>query len=76
MLTYLDQNKIGARLLFAGNLTRQPYMVDRNYRVSGSLENTDIVMNETFWLGVWPGLKEAQLEYTVSHLETFLGVNF
>lgn len=76
LLNYLDQNKIGARLLFAGNLTRQPYMIGRKYRVSGTLERTDIVMNQTFWLGVWPGLKEAQLEYMAGHLETFLGVNF
>jgi CDP-6-deoxy-D-xylo-4-hexulose-3-dehydrase len=76
LLNYLDQNKIGARLLFAGNLIRQPYMIGRKYRVSGSLERTDIVMNQTFWLGVWPGLKQAQLEYMAGHLETFLGVNF
>jgi len=76
LLNYLDQNKIGARLLFAGNLVRQPYMIGRKYRVSGSLERTDIVMNQTFWLGVWPGLKQAQLEYMAEHLETFLGVNF
>jgi CDP-4-dehydro-6-deoxyglucose reductase, E1 len=76
LLNYLDQNKIGARLLFAGNLIRQPYMIGRKYRVSGSLERTDIVMNQTFWLGVWPGLKQQQLEYMAGHLETFLGVNF
>jgi CDP-4-dehydro-6-deoxyglucose reductase, E1 len=76
LLNYLDQNKIGARLLFAGNLIRQPYMIGRKYRISGSLERTDIVMNQTFWLGVWPGLKQAQLEYMAGHLETFLGLNF
>jgi CDP-6-deoxy-D-xylo-4-hexulose-3-dehydrase len=76
LLSYLNQNRIGARLLFAGNLVRQPYMIGRNYRVSGTLENTDITMNHTFWLGVWPGLREVQLEYMAAHLETFLGVNF
>jgi CDP-6-deoxy-D-xylo-4-hexulose-3-dehydrase len=76
MLTYLDQSKIGTRLLFAGNLTRQPYMLGRNYRVSGELINTDRVMNDTFWIGVFPGLTEAMLDFAASRIESFLGVNF
>ena len=76
LLNYLDQNKIGTRLLFAGNLTRQPYMIGRNFRVSGSLTNTDIVMNRTFWLGVFPGLQTEHLDYVATKIETFLGVNF
>ncbi len=76
MLTYLDQSKIGTRLLFAGNLTRQPYMLGRNYRVSGDLENTDRVMNDTFWIGVFPGLTEEMLDFAANRIETFLGVNF
>ena len=76
LLNYLDQNKIGTRLLFAGNLIRQPYMLGRNYRVSGELTNTDIVMNQTFWLGVYPGLTNEHLDYVVDKIETFLGVNF
>lgn len=76
LLNYLDQNKIGTRLLFAGNLIRQPYMLGRNYRVSGELINTDIVMNQTFWLGVYPGLTNEHLDYVVDKIETFLGVNF
>jgi len=75
-LSYLDQNKIGTRLLFAGNLTRQPYMNGRNYRISGDLSNTDTVMNQTFWLGVFPGLQTAHLDYIAEKLEEFLGVNF
>jgi len=73
---YLDQNKIGTRLLFAGNLTRQPYMIGKNFRISGDLSNTDIVMNQTFWIGVYPGLSTEMLDYVVEKIETFLGVNF
>ena len=76
LLTYLDQHKIGTRLLFAGNLTRQPYMIGRNYRVSGELTNTDRVMNDTFWVGVYPGLTREMLDFVVDRLETFFGVNF
>lgn len=76
LLQYLDENKIGTRLLFAGNLTRQPYMVGRNYRVSGELTNTDVVMNNTFWIGVQPALTKEMLDYTVTKIENYLGVNF
>lgn len=76
LINFLDQNKIATRLLFAGNLTRQPYMIGRNFRVSGELTNTDIVMNQTFWLGVWPGLTRAQLDFVVEKLEEFFGLNF
>lgn len=76
LLNYLDQAKIGTRLLFAGNLTRQPYMIGRNFRISGDLTNTDIVMNQTFWLGVYPGLTTEHLDYVVQKLEEFFGIGF
>lgn len=76
LLKYLDQNKVGTRLLFAGNLTRQPYFTGRTYRVHGELAATDVVMNRTFWLGVYPGLNEEMLDYIASKLETFFGLNF
>jgi CDP-6-deoxy-D-xylo-4-hexulose-3-dehydrase len=76
LLTYLDENKVGTRLLFAGNLTCQPYMVDANYRISGDLRNTDHVMNNTFWIGVQPALTREMLEYAASKIEAYLGVNF
>lgn len=76
LLTYLDQYKIGTRLLFAGNLTRQPYMTGRHYRVSGNLINTDRVMNDTFWVGVFPGLNHEMLEYVAIKLEEFFGIGF
>ena len=73
---YLDQNKIGTRLLFAGNLTRQPYFKDIEYRVVGDLINTDITMSQTLWLGIYPGLGTAQLNYIAEKMEEFFGVNF
>ena len=76
LINFLDQNKIATRLLFAGNLTKQPYMAGRNFRVSGSLTNTDTVMNQTFWLGTFPGLGEPQLDYIADKLEEFFGLNF
>ncbi|MCK9201237.1 MAG: lipopolysaccharide biosynthesis protein RfbH [Gallionella sp.] len=76
LLQYLDQHKIGTRLLFAGNLTRQPYMKGRNFRIAGELTNTDIVMNDTFWIGVYPGLNKEMLDFVIAKLEAFFGVSF
>ena len=76
LLTFLDQNKIGTRLLFAGNLTRQPYMIGRNYRVSGELTNTDRIMHDTLWIGVFPGLTREMMDFSISKIEEFFGVNF
>ena len=76
LLKYLDQYKIGTRLLFAGNLTRQPYFEGRTYRISGELTNTDNIMNNTLWIGVYPGLSEEMLGFVVEKIEAFFGVNF
>jgi CDP-4-dehydro-6-deoxyglucose reductase, E1 len=75
LLTYLDQNKVGTRLLFAGNLTRQPYMIGANYRISGDLTNTDNVMKNTFWIGVQPSLTKEMMEFAARKIETSFGVN-
>ena len=76
LLTYLDQNKVGTRQLFAGNLTRQPYMENQKFRISGELANTDNVMNNTFWIGVQPSLTKEMLEYAAQKIESYLGVKF
>lgn len=75
LLRYLDSHKIGTRLLFAGNLLRQPYMAGKNYRVIGELKNTDVIMNHTFWIGVYPGLTEEMLGFAVETLKKFPEIN-
>jgi CDP-6-deoxy-D-xylo-4-hexulose-3-dehydrase len=72
LTAYLEKHKIGTRLLFAGNLTRQPYFSGRPHRVSGTLENSDLVMTRTFWIGVYPGLSEEMLNYSAAKIIEFL----
>lgn len=76
LLRYLDDHKVGTRLLFAGNLIRQPYMRGRSYRVSGPLTNANVVLDRTFWIGVQPSLTKEMLDYAADRIETFFGVNF
>ena len=76
LLKYLDQYNIGTRLLFAGNLTKQPYFKGQKCRIIGNLENTDIIMNQTFWIGIYPGINYEKLDYVVNQLETYFGLNF
>lgn len=76
LIEYLNQNKVGTRLLFAGNLVRQPSMKNSEYRVVGSLENTDHLMNNTFWVGIHPALDFEMLDFVCLKIEEFLGINF
>ncbi len=76
LLKFLDQNKIGTRLLFAGNLVRQPYFEGRKYRIADDLGNTETILNQTFWLGVYPGLNEEMFAFVAEKMESFFGVNF
>ncbi len=72
LVQYLNEKKIGTRLLFGGNLLRQPYMKGRNYRVVGDLTNADLVTTNTFWIGVYPGLTADHLDYIVEQIALFL----
>jgi len=74
LLKYLDEHKIGSRLLFAGNLVRQPYFQGRTYRISGELKNTDNIMKNTFWVGIYPGLSESMLDYSAETMGKFFGI--
>src|SRR3989304_8445400 len=74
LLRFLGEKKIGTRLLFAGNVARQPYFKTYNIksRAVGDLKNADTIMNNTFWIGVYPGLNREMLKYTVKCFEEFL----
>lgn len=66
LVRFLEERRIGTRQLFAGNLARQPAYQDVAYRVCGTLTNTDIVMNNVFWIGVFPGITPAMIDYVLS----------
>ncbi|MEZ4814790.1 MAG: lipopolysaccharide biosynthesis protein RfbH [Bdellovibrionota bacterium] len=69
LVAELEKRKIGTRLFFAGNLTKQPAYSNAKYRVHGNLTNTDAIMNTLFWMGVHPALEKAQLDYMLEQLE-------
>lgn len=74
LVNFLEKNKIGTRLLFAGNLIRQPLYKGKEYRVVGDLKNTDIVMSNTFWVGIYPALDESHMNYIADKLKEGLGL--
>jgi len=65
VVRYLNSNRIGTRFLFGGNITRQPYMKGRSFRIVGDLTNADVVTENTFWIGVYPGLTVKHIEYVI-----------
>jgi CDP-6-deoxy-D-xylo-4-hexulose-3-dehydrase len=72
LVRFLEQRKIATRLLFGGNLVRQPAYRNQPYRIVGALTNTDRIMNNTFWVGVYPGLNETMLSFIVDSIRLFV----
>ena len=72
LLRHLDKKKIGFRLLFSGNVTKQPYMLEKNFRIVGNLKNTSTIMNNTFWIGLYPGLIREELDFVANQIKDFL----
>ena len=69
---HLEDNKIATRLLFGGDLTRQPAYKDVQHRVVGDLKNTERIVSNTFWIGVYPGLTDSMLDYVAGQFERFI----
>jgi CDP-6-deoxy-D-xylo-4-hexulose-3-dehydrase len=74
LIQYLSDSKIGTRLLFSGNLIKQPYMKDIIFKVHGDLKNTDLIMENTFWIGLYPGLSIKHLEYSIDKISNFFKI--
>ena len=72
LLRFLDARKIGTRLIFAGNITKQPAYKGVDFRIVGDLTNTDIVMARSFWVGVYPGLTKEMLDYVIESISDFM----
>ena len=71
---YLTSHGVDTRPIFAGNIIKQPYFLNKKYRKVGELKNTDIMMNRVFWIGVYPGLTEDMMEYVVKTIEEFINL--
>jgi len=71
LVAHLNNSRIATRYLFGGNLIHQPYMQGRNFRVCGTTPNADLVMTSTFWIGVYPGLGAAHLDYVLNAFAQF-----
>jgi CDP-4-dehydro-6-deoxyglucose reductase, E1 len=72
LLRHLDSKKIGFRLLFAGDVTKQPYMLEKKFRIVGTLKNTTTIMNNTFWIGLYPGLRHKELDFVIDQIKKFV----
>jgi len=72
IVNYLEGKRIATRMLFGGNLIKQPAYQNTKYKIAGSLKNTDLIMNNLFWIGVYPGIKEKQAKYIINIISRFL----
>ncbi|HIK58606.1 MAG: lipopolysaccharide biosynthesis protein RfbH [Nitrospira sp.] len=72
LLKFLGDRKIGTRLLFGGNLTKQPYMNGKTFYISGDLKNSDIIMERTFWVGVYPAMDNVKIDYIKHSIQSFV----
>lgn len=72
LIRYLEEHKVATRLLFGGNLTRQPAFEEVEYRAVGDLASSDVVMNQSLWIGCYPGLSEPMIAYIVEKFGSFL----
>jgi CDP-6-deoxy-D-xylo-4-hexulose-3-dehydrase len=71
LIKYLNENKIGTRLLFSGNLIKQPFMKGIEFKVNKELKNTNFILENTFWIGVYPGLNSDQLDFVSQKIKNF-----
>ena len=71
LLKYYEEKKIGNRLLFGGNITKQPYMQNVNYKINGSLVNTNKIMNSTYWIGIHPRIEDDHINYMFENTKLF-----
>ena len=72
IVQYLEEFKVATRMLFGGNLTKQPAYIGKNHRIVSDLTNTDYIMNNSFWIGVYPGITEEMRKYVVEVFDRFL----
>ena len=71
LINYLEYKNISTRLLFGGNITKQPYMLNQEFRTIGNLNTSDRIMNNSFWVGIYPGLHKRHLKYLAKTIENY-----
>ena len=72
IVNFLSSKLVDTRPLFAGNITKQPYFKNQNYRIGDNLKNTDLIMHNTFWIGIFPGINEEMLIYVIEQIKEFI----